>query len=217
MGFALLQMPHNANAESRIDANGRTQCRHCRAPVCLILACLFIFGLVVVVVFRRLVYFLCDFLTRLFFLSNSGFAFFSGMSCYRSRKSGERKRKSVRGCIVSSEMSIVNLVVVKKGEQDIEGLTNDQKPRRLGPKRATRIRKLFGLTKADDVRKFVIRREIEKNGKKSTKAPKIQRLVTPARLQVCFPIRFESRFVTCPSPARGTLHVAHHRLLFFLF
>eukprot|EP00455_Lapot_gusevi_P025766 TRINITY_DN271_c0_g1_i1.p2 TRINITY_DN271_c0_g1~~TRINITY_DN271_c0_g1_i1.p2 ORF type:complete len:167 (+),score=63.65 TRINITY_DN271_c0_g1_i1:236-736(+) len=105
------------------------------------------------------------------------------MSCYRPRRKGERKRKSVRGCIVSSDMSIVNLVVAKKGEQEIPGLTDDVKPRRLGPKRASKIRKLFNLTKADDVRKFVIRREIVKGGKKSTKAPKIQRLITPQRLQ----------------------------------
>lgn len=59
-------------------------------------------------------------------------------------------------------------------------------PRRLGPKRAGRIRKLFNLSKKDDVRKYVIRRKIEpKSGKKSyTKAPKIQRLVTPQTLQV---------------------------------
>ena len=110
------------------------------------------------------------------------------MSCYRARRSGERKRKSVRGCIVSSEMSVVNLVVVKKGEQEIAGLTDDVKPRRLGPKRASRIRKLFSLTADDDVRSYVIRREIEgkkgKNGKVLSKAPKIQRLITPARLQV---------------------------------
>jgi small subunit ribosomal protein S6e len=43
--------------------------------------------------------------------------FSKGMSCYRPRCKGERKRKSTRGCIVSSEMSVVNLVVVKKGEQ----------------------------------------------------------------------------------------------------
>ena len=111
--------------------------------------------------------------------------FSKGMSCYRSRCKGERKRKSIRGCIVSSEMSVVNLVIVKKGEQDIAGLTDEQKPRRLGPKRANKIRKLFGLTPKDDVRKFVIRREITKDGKKkTTKAPKIQRLVTPQRLQV---------------------------------
>ena len=42
--------------------------------------------------------------------------FSKGMSCYRPRCKGERKRKSTRGCIVSSEMSVVNLVVVKKGE-----------------------------------------------------------------------------------------------------
>jgi len=107
-----------------------------------------------------------------------------GHSCYRPRKRGERKRKSVRGCIVGADLSVLNLVVVKKGESEIEGLTDTSKPRRLGPKRATRIRKLFNLTKEDDVRKYVIRRKIEKDGKKPTfKAPKIQRLVTPRRLQ----------------------------------
>jgi len=107
-----------------------------------------------------------------------------GHSCYRPRRSGERKRKSVRGCIVSSDLSVLNLVVVKKGDNEIEGLTDQIKPRRLGPKRATRIRKLFNLEKEDDVRKYVVRRQITKDGKKPTfKAPKIQRLVTPARLQ----------------------------------
>ncbi|EPZ33559.1 Ribosomal protein S6e domain-containing protein, partial [Rozella allomycis CSF55] len=102
-----------------------------------------------------------------------------GHSCYRPRRTGERKRKSVRGCIVGS----LSLVVVKKGDQEIPGLTDVTVPRRLGPKRASKIRKLFNLTKEDDVRQYVIRREIEKNGKKFTKAPKIQRLVTPVRLQ----------------------------------
>ena len=102
-----------------------------------------------------------------------------GMSCYRQRKRGERKRKSIRGCIVSSDLSVINLVVIKKGETEIEGLTDAQKPRRLGPKRASKIRKLFNLEKKDDVRKYVIRRTITKDGKKpQTKAPKIQRLVS---------------------------------------
>lgn len=104
--------------------------------------------------------------------------FRDGMSGYRIRKRGERKRKSTRGCIVSADLSVLNLVVVKKGEAEIEGLTDTQKPRRLGPKRASKIRKLFNLEKGDDVRKYVIRREITKDGKKSVfKAPKIQRLV----------------------------------------
>jgi small subunit ribosomal protein S6e len=107
-----------------------------------------------------------------------------GHSLYRPRKRGERKRKSVRGCIVSGELSVLNLVVVKKGEQEIPGLTDTMKPRRLGPKRASRIRKLFNLEKEDDVRKYVIRRQIVKGEKKPYfKAPKIQRLVTPQRLQ----------------------------------
>lgn len=46
--------------------------------------------------------------------------------------------------------------------QDLPGLTDVTVPRRLGPKRASKIRKLFNLTKEDDVRKYVIRRTIEK-------------------------------------------------------
>lgn len=106
-----------------------------------------------------------------------------GHSGYRQRRSGERKKKSARGCIVDGNLSALALVVVKKGEKDIEGLTDTTKPRRLGPKRANNIRKLFNLSKDDDVRKFVIRRKIEKDGKSYSKAPKIQRLVTPERLQ----------------------------------
>lgn len=108
----------------------------------------------------------------------------AGASCYRQRKRGERKRKSVRGCIVSADLSIINLIIVKKGDKDIEGLTDVSNPRRLGPKRASKIRKVFALTKEDDVRKFVVHRKIEKEGKMTySKAPKIQRLITPARLQ----------------------------------
>lgn len=108
-----------------------------------------------------------------------------GQSCYRQRRAGERKRKSVRGCIVGSDLAALSLVIVKQGDNDLPGLTDVQVPRRLGPKRASKIRKMFNLTKDDDVRKFVIRREVPaKEGKKPrTKAPKIQRLVTPVTLQ----------------------------------
>jgi len=105
--------------------------------------------------------------------------FKKGMSCYRERRSGCRKRKSVRGCVVGPDLAVLSLVLVKKGAEEIPGLTDDNKPRRLGPKRASNIRKLFGLEKKDDVRQFVVRREV---GKKK-KAPKIQRLITPQLLQ----------------------------------
>lgn len=74
------------------------------------------------------------------------------------------------------------------GDQDIPGFTDVQLPRRLGPKRATKIRKLFNLSKEDDVRRAIIRRALPvKEGKPApkkirTKAPKIQRLITPRRL-----------------------------------
>eukprot|EP00619_Florenciella_sp_RCC1007_P000996 CAMPEP_0205922074 /NCGR_PEP_ID=MMETSP1325-20131115/13882_1 /ASSEMBLY_ACC=CAM_ASM_000708 /TAXON_ID=236786 /ORGANISM="Florenciella sp., Strain RCC1007" /LENGTH=242 /DNA_ID=CAMNT_0053290025 /DNA_START=23 /DNA_END=751 /DNA_ORIENTATION=- len=106
-----------------------------------------------------------------------------GLSCYRQRKRGERKRKSVRGCIVGADLAVLNLVVTKKGDAEIEGLTDTQVPRRLGPKRASKIRKLFDLSKEDDVRKYVVCRKFEKNGKEVAKSPKIQRLITPLMLQ----------------------------------
>lgn len=130
-----------------------------------------------------------------------------GHSCYRPRRTGERKRKSVRGCIVGPDIAVLSLVIVKQGEHALPELTENVLPKRLGPKRATKIRRFFNLTKEDDVRKYVIRREVQSkknpDAKPSTKAcvnfflstvvlriltnvlssPKIQRLVTPIRLQ----------------------------------
>jgi small subunit ribosomal protein S6e len=107
-----------------------------------------------------------------------------GTKCYRPRRAGERKRKSVRGCIVGPDLSVIALAITKTGEQPIAGLTDTKIPIRLGPKRATKIRKLFALKKEDDVRRFVVRRKIEKEGKPTrSKAPKIQRLVTEDRLR----------------------------------
>merc|ERR1719258_936528 len=115
--------------------------------------------------------------------------FKKGMTTFRERRKGCRKRKSVRGCIVGPDLAIMNLVIVKKGAEDVPGLTDDNKPRRLGPKRAANIRKLFNLEKKDDVKQFVVRREA---GKKK-KAPKIQRLVTGAMLQRKRTFRNETR------------------------
>ncbi|XP_036135569.1 40S ribosomal protein S6-like [Molossus molossus] len=107
-----------------------------------------------------------------------------GHSCYGPRRTGERKRKSVRGCTVDANLSVLNLVIVKKGEKDIPGLTDTTVPHCLSPKRASRLRKLFNLSKEDDVRQYVVRKPLNKEGKKPrTTAPKIQRLVTPRVLR----------------------------------
>jgi len=106
-----------------------------------------------------------------------------GFQAHRGRN-GERKRRTIRGCIVAADIALLNCVVVKKGEKELEGLTDIQHPRRLGPKRASKIRRLFELKKDDDVRRFVIKRpKTKKNGKQKLKSPKIQRLVTPVTIQ----------------------------------
>merc|ERR1719193_478883 len=108
-----------------------------------------------------------------------------GHSCYRPRKDGERKRKSVRGCIVDGNLSVLSMAIVKKGDAEIPGLTDNTIPRRLGPKRASKIRKLFNLSKEDNVCQYVIKRPLPaKEGKKQKfAAPKVQRLGTPIMLQ----------------------------------
>ena len=111
-----------------------------------------------------------------------------GHSCYRPRRTGERKRKSVRGCIVDGNLSVLSLIIARKGDNEIPGLTDTNVPRRLGPKRASKVRKLFALSKEDDVRQYVVKRPLaskegKENKKQRFKAPKIQRLITPAVLQ----------------------------------
>jgi len=102
---------------------------------------------------------------------------------YRPRRTGERKRKSARGCITGPDLSVIALKVLVKGENEIEGLTDAQRPRRLGPKRANNIRKAFALRKQDDVKKYVVRRELKRGDKTFYKSTKIQRLITEKRFR----------------------------------
>lgn len=123
-----------------------------------------------------------------------------GTSGYFARREGTALRKTVRGCIIGGELAAINLIVVEKGEKEIVGLTDKTLPRRLGPKRANKIRKLFNIPKHSDnigvknptaikvdpldVCRVVIRRQTKKVGNKAYyKAPKIQRLITSARLR----------------------------------
>jgi len=47
-----------------------------------------------------------------------------GHSCYRIRRTGERKRKTVRGCVVGPDIRVLSVTIVKKGESEIPGLTD---------------------------------------------------------------------------------------------
>lgn len=101
-----------------------------------------------------------------------------GFNTHRGR-SGERRRKNIRGCVFANDIALINVTISKVGDSPLEGVTDTTAPRRLGPKRANNIRKLFNLTREDDVRKFVVRRKVTKEGKKDRmKGPKIQRLIT---------------------------------------
>eukprot|EP01115_Flamella_aegyptia_P008648 TRINITY_DN36029_c0_g1_i1.p1 TRINITY_DN36029_c0_g1~~TRINITY_DN36029_c0_g1_i1.p1 ORF type:complete len:244 (+),score=71.70 TRINITY_DN36029_c0_g1_i1:54-785(+) len=105
---------------------------------------------------------------------------------FKPKRNGQRRKKAVRGCIVSPEISVLHLTILKRGKVHIDGITNKEVPKRLGPKRASKIRALFNLPRGADVRPHVVRRTIapKKEGdKERTKAPKIQRLVTPRRIQ----------------------------------
>jgi len=96
------------------------------------------------------------------------------------KKKGEKRRKSVRGCIVGPDLAVLTLVIVKRGPQELPGLTDIEIPRRLGPKRLGKIRKMFNLTKDDDPKDYIVRRRVKtKSGNVIIKKPKIQRLLTP--------------------------------------
>ena len=99
-----------------------------------------------------------------------------------------RRRRSIRGCICGPDLAVIALRVVKKGEKDIDKVTNVDRPNRLGMKRANNIRKFFALDKQkDDVRRYVTHRQVKKTVEEKEKtyykAPKIQRLITEKRLR----------------------------------
>merc|ERR1712083_646378 len=59
--------------------------------------------------------------------------------------------------------AVIMLKVLKKGDKDIDKVTNADRPNRLGRKRANKIRSFFNLDKKnDDVRTYVIHSKIEK-------------------------------------------------------
>lgn len=116
-------------------------------------------------------------------------------------RTGSKVRKTIRGCFVSSEIKMLNIKIVKVGDNHIPGLTDPAEaiPKTLGPKIARNILREFGLTevykkKKDNkeerktlrymITKFANKREVKTaNGKVYQKRPKIQRLVTPIRLR----------------------------------
>ena len=46
-----------------------------------------------------------------------------GHSAFRPKRKGHRRRKSVHGCIIDESLSVICLVIVKKGENEIPGMS----------------------------------------------------------------------------------------------
>ena len=104
----------------------------------------------------------------------------TGCRGFHMRK-GEKCRKSVRGCIVSPEISVLNLAIIKKGDNDNE-FAEDRERKFSYPKRASKLRKFFSLNKNDNLCKFLVD-DKENLKKEKIKTPKIQRMITPISIQ----------------------------------
>ena len=121
-------------------------------------------------------------------------------SGYRSKREGTSMRKTVRGAIIGGNIASINLILLQKGEKELTDLTDVKVSRRLGPKRANKIRKLFNLPRHSDfrgqqshdkikvhnidVQRAVVKRMTKEIGdKKYYKAPRITRLLTTKRIR----------------------------------
>jgi len=105
-------------------------------------------------------------------------------SLFNPKRTGYRRRRSVRGCITGSDLAVISLKVMKKGDAEIAGVTDREVASRLFKKRKSNIAAVFGLdVKKDNVCKYVARREIKRGDKTHYKAPKVQRLITEKRLR----------------------------------
>lgn len=69
---------------------------------------------------------------------------------YKPKKSYIKKRKTVRGSVISQETSVISVILVRpysdeNGEVVIPGLTDVVKDKSHLPKKASKLRKLFGI------------------------------------------------------------------------
>ena len=79
---------------------------------------------------------------------------------------------------------MIALRIVKKGEKEIAGVTDVDRPNMRQNKRRSNIAAFFNLDKSkDNVCKYVAHRTIQRGDKTFWKAPKVQRLLTEKRIR----------------------------------
>ncbi|KAI5152114.1 small subunit ribosomal protein S6e [Enteropsectra breve] len=75
---------------------------------------------------------------------------------YRCRKNGVRRRKTVRGSIVSNEIQVIALILVQVPEdKTIEGLTDVIREKTHLPKKDKKLREMFGIPAGEDIIAFI--------------------------------------------------------------
>lgn len=75
---------------------------------------------------------------------------------YRARKSYVRMRKTVRGSIVSSSIQVISVILVRVPDgKAIEGLTDTVRDKSHYPKKASKLRAMFGIPEGEDIMKFI--------------------------------------------------------------
>lgn len=96
-----------------------------------------------------------------------------GEKGYRCRRSGCKKRKYVRGCIISKEIAVVSCVVLSEGENVVEGINDRVVEQSHLPKRADKLRKMFDL--GDDVNvEEAVKKIISENMAENGKMPRVR-------------------------------------------
>ncbi|CAK7305782.1 40S ribosomal protein S6 [Vulpes lagopus] len=107
-----------------------------------------------------------------------------GHSCYQPRRTGERKHQSVGGCIVDANHSVLNLVIVKeKGRKIFLDRPISLCLIAWGPKESAESENFLICQKKMMSTSYVVRKPLNRGKNPTTKAPRIQRLVTTRVLQ----------------------------------
>lgn len=92
---------------------------------------------------------------------------------YRCRRNGVRRRKTVRGSVVSSEIQVLNVILVKPAEgKTIEGLTDVVKEKTHLPRRDKKLRAMFGVPEGQDTLSYI--QKIIKENDENASMPKIK-------------------------------------------
>jgi len=92
---------------------------------------------------------------------------------YHCKRNGVRKRKTVRGSIVSSDIQVVALILVKVPEgKVIEGLTDVVKNKSHYPKRLSKLQAMFGIPDGVDPNAYIA--DLVRQNDPNAKVPRIK-------------------------------------------